>query len=98
VVSGTPDDLTRTVDVDEISFTSVPGLAVGDLAAALALPETAVRESRPGEYVVAAPGTPARVAELAVWLRDADARLDELRTGRHSLEEVFLRLTSDGTT
>ena len=45
--------------------------------------------------MIAAPGTPALVADLAVWLRDNDAPLDELRTGRRSLEEVFLRLTSE---
>jgi hypothetical protein len=27
-------------------------------------------------------------------MRDRDAPIDELRTGRRSLEEVFLRLTS----
>ena len=54
-----------------------------------------MRETRPGEYVVAAPGTPALVADLAVWLRDRGHQLDELHTGRRSLEEVFLRLTSE---
>jgi ABC-2 type transport system ATP-binding protein len=94
VASGTPSQLTRAAAVDEVRFTSVPDLPVADLAARLALEPTLVRELRAGEYVVAAPGTPKLVAEIALWMRDRDAPIDELRTGRRSLEEVFLRLTS----
>ena len=36
------------------------------------------------------------VIQLAIWLRDHDVRLGELRAGRQSLEEVFLRLTTEG--
>jgi len=61
-----------------------------------ALDDGAVREVRPGEYLIAAAGTPERVVELAIWLRDHDVRLGELRAGRQSLEEVFLRLTTEG--
>jgi ABC-2 type transport system ATP-binding protein len=55
-----------------------------------------VQEERPGEYVVDAPATPELIAKLAAWLRDHDVTLSELRAGRRSLEEVFLRLTSEG--
>ena len=55
-----------------------------------------VRETTPGDYVIDAAATPALVADLAIWLRDRDVRLGELRAGRRSLEEVFLRLTGDG--
>ena len=44
---------------------------------------------------VAAAATPALVADLAIWLRDRDVLLGELRGGRRSLEEVFLRLTRE---
>ena len=44
-----------------------------------------------------APGTPATVAALTAWLAEQDLPLADLRAGRHTLEDVFLRLT-DGTT
>src|SRR3954470_15683608 len=95
VALGTPAELTRAAAVDEVAFTSVPGLPADDLAHALGLPTVAVREARPGEYVIAAAGKPALVADLAAWLRDRDAHVDELHTGRRTLEEVFLRLTGE---
>ena len=39
--------------------------------------------------------SPALVADLAAWLRDAGVQIVELRTGSASLEEVFLRLTEE---
>jgi ABC-2 type transport system ATP-binding protein len=95
VALGTPTELTRAAAVDEVAFTSIPGLPIDDLARALGLPAAAVRETRPGDYVIAAAGKPALVADLAVWLRDRDAHVDELHTGRRTLEEVFLRLTGE---
>jgi ABC-2 type transport system ATP-binding protein len=50
---------------------------------------------RPGEYVIAAAGKPPLGADLAAWLRDRDVLIDELHTGRRTLEEVFLRLTGE---
>src|SRR5262249_46641571 len=97
VASGTPGDLTRAAGRDEVAFTSEPGLPVAEIAVALGLEPSEVREARPGEYVLAAGGTPELIADLAVWLRDHGRHLDELRSGRRSLEEVFLRLTGDGT-
>jgi ABC-2 type transport system ATP-binding protein len=76
-------------------FTSAPGLAADDLARALGLAPSTVRETRSGEYVIAAAGKPALIADLAAWLRDQDLHLDELHTGRRTLEEVFLRLTGE---
>jgi len=95
VALGTPEELTRAAAVDEVVFTSLPELPTDDLARALGLPTVSVRETRPGEYVIAAAGKPALVADLAVWLRDRDAHVDELHTGRRTLEEVFLRLTGE---
>jgi ABC-2 type transport system ATP-binding protein len=93
VAQGTPTDLTRSAGSDEISFVAEPGLALEGLAAALRVGPADVREVRTGEYLVAATGTPERIADLAVWMRDHAVRIDALRTGRRSLEEVFLRLT-----
>jgi ABC-2 type transport system ATP-binding protein len=95
VALGTPAELTRAAAVDEVVFTSLPDLPTEDLARALGLATVAVRETRPGEYVIAAAGKPALVADLAVWLRDRDAHVDELNTGRRTLEEVFMRLTGE---
>src|SRR5215217_697954 len=54
-----------------------------------------VREPRPGDYVVDVPATPTLIATLTAWLRDRDVTLGELHAGRGTLEEVFLRLTSE---
>ncbi len=98
VAEGAPADLTRSVARDEVGFVSEPGLAIHDLAGALGVATDRVRETRPGEYTVAAPGSPGLVADLAAWMRDRGHQIDELRTGRRSLEEVFLRLTSETPT
>ncbi|MBV8296147.1 MAG: ABC transporter ATP-binding protein, partial [Acidimicrobiia bacterium] len=47
----------------------------------------------PGEYRVAAAATPATVAALTAWLAEQDLPLADLRAGRQTLEDVFLRLT-----
>ena len=96
VAQGTPAELTSGTPVDDIYFSGPPGLACSELASALRLAETAVRELGPGRYQIDAEGTPALLADLTAWLRDHDARLGELRAGRRSLEEVFLRVTKSG--
>ena len=57
----------------------------------------AVRELRPGDYLVDAAGhaRAARRASPRGW-REQGALLSELRAGRRSLEDVFLRLTGEG--
>jgi ABC-2 type transport system ATP-binding protein len=92
VVCGTPSDLTRA-PADELRFAARPGLDLARLAQGLGLAETAIREVHGGDYVVVAPPTPVLVADLAAWLRDEAVDLYELRAGRRSLEDVFLRLT-----
>jgi ABC-2 type transport system ATP-binding protein len=92
---GTPSELTHGTETADVWFSAAPGLAVGDLARALGLPAGGVVEDRPGEYVVHAPGTPQRVADLAVWLRDHDIALGALHATRRSLEAVFLQITAD---
>ena len=92
---GSPAELTQHAVTDEIWFAAVPGLDVVAVARALGLADRAVTEDRPGEYVVQAAGTPARIADLACFLRDADVTLAALQAGRRSLEEVFLQITAD---
>ena len=92
---GTPAELTATAATEETRFSAPPDLDRVGLAAALDLPAGRVREPRPGDYVVDVSATPALIATLAAWLRDRDVTLGELHAGRGSLEEVFLRLTSE---
>ena len=95
VAAGTPIELTERAGDDEVSFSAAAGLDRRDLAKALGLAEDAVSEISPGEYVVATASTPTLLADLTAWLRDEDISLGELRAGRRSLEEVFLRMTSE---
>jgi ABC-2 type transport system ATP-binding protein len=75
----------------EVRFGAPTRLDVDALAEHLG--GVAVTETRPGEYVVAAPPTPATVAAITAWLAERDLPLADLRAGRQSLEDVFLRLT-----
>jgi len=96
VACDTPTALTTHAAADETSFTAAPGLAVDELSAALHRAAGAVREVRPGDYLIDTAATPELVAELAAWLRDRGVLLSELRAGTRSLEDVFLRLTGEG--
>jgi ABC-2 type transport system ATP-binding protein len=92
---GTPSELTRHAASDEIWFAAVPGLDCAALAGALGLGPQLVVEERAGEYLVRARATPARIADLACFLRDRDVTLAALQAGRRSLEEVFLQITAE---
>jgi ABC-2 type transport system ATP-binding protein len=93
VALGTPDELTHG-DHDELEFTARPGLDRGAIAIAVGAQGT---EPRPGRYVVRAAATPPRVAALTAWLEAGDVALGELKAGKRSLEDVFLRLTAEDT-
>ena len=90
VATGTPAELMTAGAGHEIRFRAPGGLDTAALAAEVA---AAVREERPGEYVVDAEATPARVASLTRWLAEQNLPLADLRAGRQTLEDVFLRLT-----
>jgi ABC-2 type transport system ATP-binding protein len=92
VATGTPAELMGSGPGDEIRFGAPPGLDVADLGAALG---ATVHEATPGEYVVAAAPTPSAVATLTGWLAARDIPLADLRAGRQTLEDVFVRLTAD---
>jgi len=96
VAAGTPTELTNGSTGQDVRFSAPPGLACADLAHALSLETNKVSEPTPGQYVIAASPSPALVADLAVFLRDRDIQLSQLRAGRSTLEEVFLRVTSEG--
>jgi ABC-2 type transport system ATP-binding protein len=92
LAAGSPAELTRADDVEEIRFGAAPGLDVAGLAAAV---RATVTEPAPGEYRVEAPSTPKNVAALTAWLAEHDLPLLDLRAGRASLQDVFLRLTAE---
>ena len=92
VAAGSPASLMSAASVDEVRFGASPGLDVAGLATRVSAPVT---ETTPGEYLVAAAGTPALVASLTAWLAEQDQPLADLRAGRQRLEDVFLRLVAD---
>ncbi|HEY8547378.1 MAG TPA: ABC transporter ATP-binding protein, partial [Acidimicrobiales bacterium] len=94
VAAGTLDELTGDGGDGHLSFRAPTGLDVAALSAHLGV---AVAEPRPNEYTVAAASTPRLVAALTAWLAEQDLALSDLRTGRPSLEDVFVRRTSSGT-
>ena len=91
VALGTPDELTRGQHA-ELVFSARPGLDVVSAGTAVG---AAVEETRPGQYVVRAANSPGLVAALASWLADHDVVLGHLQAGKVSLEDVFLRLTTE---
>jgi ABC-2 type transport system ATP-binding protein len=96
VALDTPAALGRTAGPpDELRFRAPAGLPLHELAVRLGLDD--LREVRPGEYVADGRINPSTVAGLAAWLAEHDALLAELRVGRQSLEDVFLRLTTDSS-
>jgi ABC-2 type transport system ATP-binding protein len=92
VAAGTPSELMRAGQGGDIRFGAPPGLDAAGLAAAVGAP---VVEEQPGEYRVDADASPARVAALTAWLAEQGLPLADLRAGRQTLEDVFLRLTGD---
>ena len=92
VAEGTPAELMQAGQGGDIRFGAPPGLDTVGLAAAVGAPVT---EEQPGEYRVDADASPARVAALTAWLADQGLPLADLRAGRQTLEDVFLRLTGD---
>jgi ABC-2 type transport system ATP-binding protein len=99
VGAGTPAELTSPAAASgggvgaEVRFGAIPGLDVAALGSALGGVD--VREDRAGEYVVRAEATPSLVAGVTAWLAERGVPLADLRAGRPSLEDVFLRLTSE---
>ena len=92
LAEGTPAELMSATERTTIDFGAPAGLDIAGLSAAIGAP---VVEVRPGRYSVATAPSPATVAALTAWLAEHDLPLGDLRAGRQSLEDVFLRLTSD---
>jgi ABC-2 type transport system ATP-binding protein len=89
----TPAGLTReqSTTTTSVYFKATPGL---DLTALDKLPSArSVRAAGDDAYVVETGDAPALLVELTTWLREHGVALRDLRVGRSSLEDVFLRLT-----
>ena len=80
-----------------IRFSAPGGIELAPLAAALGVPEAAVREVTPGAYAVDGDSSAARVAALAGFLEARGLALGDIRAGRGSLEDVYLALTREAT-
>ena len=89
VASGAPAEL-MAGGGGSIRFGAAAGLDVTALAGVLG---GAVVEERPGEYVASVAASPENVAALTAWLAAQGVALADLRAGRQTLEDVFLRLT-----
>jgi ABC-2 type transport system ATP-binding protein len=95
VAHGTVAELAAAGGDGGIRFEGPPALDLAGLAAALGdgRGDSTVTEERPGEYRVAGEASATRLAVLAGWMKDRDLPLTELRAGRRSLEEIYLRVT-----
>lgn len=91
VASGTPVELMRSAGTAEIRFGAPPGLDTAALGKTLM---AGVDEVAPGEYLVGLEPTPSNINALTAWLAANDLPLADLRAGRQSLEDVFLRMTA----
>ena len=92
LADGTPTELMRASQGDEVRFGAPSGLDVSSLGERIG---AVVTEASLGEYVVASAATPSMVAAITAWLAEMDLPLADLRAGRQRLEDVFLRLTAD---
>jgi ABC-2 type transport system ATP-binding protein len=88
VAEGTPASLRS--GGEGVRFGAPPGLDVAALSGVLGV---VVVEEQPGEYRVEGASSPQLVAALTGWLAEHNLPLADLRVGRHTLEDVFLRLT-----
>jgi ABC-2 type transport system ATP-binding protein len=93
VARGTVAELAAAGGEGGIRFQAPAALDLATLGAALGADADTVTEDRPGEYRIAGEATPTRLAALAQWMDDRGLPLTELRAGRRSLEEIYLRVT-----
>lgn len=90
IADGSPVELMAGGPRAAIRFGSTPQLNTAALAAHMGV---AVETTQPGEFVVVCEPSPVNVANLTSWLATNNLALSDLRAGRQSLEDVFLRLT-----
>lgn len=91
ITVGTPDELMAAGGSREIRFGAPAGIDTAALGKAML---AAVHETSPGEYLVETEPSPANIAALTGWLAEHDLPLADIRAGRQTLEDVFLRMTA----
>ncbi|MCB1029821.1 MAG: ABC transporter ATP-binding protein [Acidimicrobiales bacterium] len=91
ITVGTPGELMAAGGSREIRFGAPAGIDVAALGKAML---AAVHEHSPGEYVVDIDPSPSNIAALTNWLAEMDLPLADIRAGRQSLEDVFMRMTA----
>ena len=91
ITVGTPDELMAAGGSREIRFGAPPGI---DTAALGKVMIAAVHETSPGDYLIETDPSPANIATLTGWLAEKDLPLADIRAGRQTLEDVFLRMTA----
>jgi ABC-2 type transport system ATP-binding protein len=96
LAQGTIDEITsQDGEGTEVRFRAPSGLDTLALSTYLGGWEVApVTEVAWGEYRIAATPTPDLIYAITTWLDYYNLPLDDVRTGRQSLEEVFLQLTA----
>ena len=90
IADGSPEQLMSGGEPAAIRFGGPASLDTSALATYM---KATVESTQPGEFTVACAPTPANVAALTAWLAAHNHSLADLRAGRQSLEDVFLRLT-----
>ena len=90
IADGSPQELMAGGEQAAIRFGGPVDLDAAALAVHM---DAAVETGQPGEFVVACEPSPRNVAALTAWLAANNHSLADLRAGRQSLEDVFLRLT-----
>jgi ABC-2 type transport system ATP-binding protein len=93
---GTPRQLAAAAGGPAVRFSAPAGLDCVALAAAVGVPTEDVTETAPGEYRIAGPASPAKVAKVAGWLADRAVPMHDLRTSGASLEEAYLQVMAAG--
>jgi ABC-2 type transport system ATP-binding protein len=93
VATGSPAELTAADgSAERLRFSAAPGLDLAPLRTALPA-RVAAAETAAGEYVLTGDIDPHVLATVTSWAAADGVRLSDLRTGRRTLEDVFLDLT-----
>ena len=92
VALGQPSELMRSQVGTRVYVMAAPGLDVNKMAFLPAC--KGAMEARPGYYVLETEKPGDLLAEVTAWMRDSGVVPTEVRVGKESLEDVYLRLTS----
>lgn len=92
VIEGTPKDLTRAVDADQIMLATGVQVDTTDLLAALPV-GTSIAQRQPGRYAIDAEVSPSVLSAVSAWCADNNIPQHAISIQRQTLEDVFIALT-----